>query len=74
MMASSMMNAGSYDEELKEKLLRYHRWCLEHNFPNFLPRTGVCWGCKRQIFDLIHLDAAAGGHTRCGHCAKSYCE
>lgn len=29
------------------------KYCEEHNAPHFAPYTGVCWKCKRNIFEQI---------------------
>lgn len=48
---------------------RYAQWREEHNFPQFEPSTGICWYCKKQIFEICEGTEAITG---CPHCNHSY--
>ena len=56
--------------------------------PEFAPASGICWGCKEQIYSPIKRKNMTGHEyttgidieqskrliTGCPHCNKSYCD
>lgn len=47
------------------------RLCEERRLPQFAPSNGVCWSCRRQIFEVLD------GHsyvTGCPFCHRSFCD
>lgn len=51
------------------------KYCKENNLPLFAPYDGVCWACRRNIYEIISIEGA-GNHliTGCPLCHRSYCE
>ena len=57
--------------------------CKEKEYPHFAPSSGICWSCKRNIYQEIDHGtyktgisvekAAASLITGCPHCNYSYC-
>ncbi len=45
--------------------------CSRHGLPHFAPFDGVCWSCRRQIYE--ELDGT-GLVTGCPFCFRSYCD
>lgn len=39
------------------------------NFPRFAPSDGICWACRRQIFEVEDGSCLV---TCCPHCHRSY--
>ena len=58
-------------EEIKSRIEKYAKWRKEHSFPQFEPPGGICWNCKRQIFEIWDGTEAVTG---CPYCHISYCE
>lgn len=58
--------------------------CKEKGYPDFAPSNGVCYDCRRQIYEQIDhgeyktgrsVEYATTTHiTGCPHCHHSYCE
>lgn len=38
---------------------------------NFGPSDGICWNCKKQIFEVLSGESAITG---CPFCHRSYCD
>lgn len=61
------MNA--YDERIVKCMKDYRQWKKDNNFPSFEPVDGMCWYCKKQIFDKYDGTEAITG---CPHCNGSF--
>lgn len=58
--------------------------CKEKNYPHFAPLSGVCWNCKKDIYQQIDRGTYKTGIsveqatesliTGCPHCNRSYCD
>jgi hypothetical protein len=52
-------------------------YCVKEQLPHFAPPNGICWNCKRQIYDKesgFKLERAQSELiTGCSHCHRSYC-
>jgi len=63
------------EEELETKKAKQKRFCQEKKVPYFAPEDGICWSCKKQIFDKLKEETCATEHiTGCPYCARSYCD
>lgn len=74
---------------VQEAITAQRKWVLENAAPHFAPNNGICWRCKRQIYEEIE-QPAWNGNTRktgisvekagrelvtdCPHCNRSYCD
>ena len=55
----------------------------ENGFPDFAPRDGYCWSCKKDIYSEIDHgkyktgksveEASSQLITGCPHCNRTYC-
>lgn len=55
-----------------------------NNYPHFAPSTGVCWNCKKNIYQQVDRGtyktgisvekASSGLITGCPHCNRTYCD
>lgn len=51
------------------------QYCDEHEAPFFAPLNGICWSCKKQIFNIIPVETARSSLiTGCPNCHRSYCD
>ena len=58
--------------------------CAVKGYPHFAPYSGVCWSCKRNIFQEIDRgkyktgisvkQASSTLITGCPHCNRTYCD
>ncbi|MEJ7737422.1 MAG: hypothetical protein WKF97_08350 [Chitinophagaceae bacterium] len=58
--------------------------CKQTREPHFAPYQGVCYGCKRNIYEQVDrgsyqtgisvVSAGISHITGCPHCQKSYCD
>lgn len=58
--------------------------CKEKNYPHFAPTSGVCYACKRNIYQEIDHGTYKTGIwvekasseliTGCLHCNRTYCD
>lgn len=56
------------------KALAQIEFCREAGGPLFAPADGVCWRCKRQIYDAISLERAGSSRvTGCPYCKHDFC-
>ncbi len=61
--------------ELEDKLQAQKDYCKEKELPHFAPSSGVCWNCKKQIYNRISLEKAGTDLvTGCPYCHRSYCD
>ncbi len=44
--------------------------CSMRKLPHFAPHDGVCWSCRRQIYELVDGRSYVTG---CPFCNRSYC-
>jgi len=65
--------------------VRYQKeYCESRKFPLFAPENGVCWNCRKNIYEEIKGQYGFTGYdteramlshiTGCPHCHRSYCE
>ena len=56
--------------------LAQEEYCREKKMPYFAPSNGICWSCKKNIYeDLIGIsveEASVELITGCPHCYKSF--
>lgn len=53
------------------------KYCKDKNLPHFAPTDGVCWRCRRNIYEENGIKVEDAGKyliTGCPHCHISYCE
>jgi len=53
------------------------KYCWDHNKPLFAPRTGFCFNCDRDIYNIKGYTVGyASTHyiTGCPYCHASFCE
>lgn len=49
--------------------------CKKYNAPHFAPTDGICWSCRKHIYDKIDIIQAANSLiTGCPYCNRSYCD
>ena len=50
-------------------------YCRKNRLPFFAPTDGVCWRCRKNIYEKITLEEASSELViGCPHCHKSYCD
>ncbi|CAK7019522.1 hypothetical protein [uncultured Phascolarctobacterium sp.] len=60
--------------DVKQAAAAQEKFCRRHNIPDFAG-TGICFSCRRQIFEKITVaKAAAEIITGCPYCKRSFCE
>lgn len=55
--------------------IEQERYCDEHKFPHFAPRTGTCWCCGKNIYAEGGISVEEAGLrliTGCPFCHRSY--
>lgn len=69
------------DEQISECIEKQERLCREKDYPDFAPRSGVCWKCNRNIYQNYKIgERESNGKTGeslvtgCPHCFRSYCD
>ena len=45
--------------------------CAELGLPHFAPSSGICWSCRRQIYEELDGKFYVTG---CPFCHRSYCD
>ena len=51
------------------------QYCVEHDYPLFAPRNGICWRCKQNIYSdkgYTYDVARKALITYCPHCHASF--
>jgi len=49
--------------------------CADKQYPHFAPYDGVCYRCRKQIYERISLQRASSDLiTGCPWCSRSYCD
>lgn len=66
-----MIREPMTEEEIKRRIAAHNRLCEEKRFPLFAPSNGVCWSCRRQIFEI---EDGTSLITGCPMCHRSYCD
>jgi hypothetical protein len=57
-----------------DKQKAQNQYCHRTGNPHFAPPTGICWGCKKNIYTAISLETASTTLiTGCPHCHKTFC-
>jgi hypothetical protein len=53
----------------------------DNNLPHFAPKSGVCWNCKKNIYEpdergfgITTERASTELVTGCPHCFRTYCD
>jgi hypothetical protein len=69
---------------VQESIAAQRKFCEQEGYPHFAPRSGVCYRCRRNIYELsnhrgfetgIDVESAAKELvTGCPHCNRSYCD
>lgn len=73
-----MIDGRTFDA--KAALIAQRALCEAEGYPFFAPRDGVCWVCRRQIYEEFKgcgITVEGAGRalvTGCPHCCRSYCE
>ena len=69
------------NNEIQEKITAQRKFCKTNeslkcfDYEPFAPNDGVCYNCRKQIYDKITLESASKFLvTGCPHCHRSYCE
>lgn len=64
------------EQEIKEAIARQHKLCVTENLPNFAPNDGLCFDCRKNIYqDYTRSGWLGYTHiTGCPHCNYSFCE
>lgn len=70
--------------DVQKSIEAQKRYCEEKGYPHFAPRSGVCWNCRRQIYEAVNNKYGETGITTekagrelvtgCPHCNRSYCD
>lgn len=60
-------------EQIQAAIEAQCAYCAEHKTPHFAPDNGVCWSCRRQIYEAEHCDGKSYV-TGCPWCSRSYCD
>ena len=56
---------------IEDRCAAQARLCEERRLPHFAPGTGVCWSCRRQIYEELDGTSYVTG---CPFCHRSYCD
>jgi len=57
------------------KIRAQAEYCELNDAPHFAPSTGLCWRCRKQIYNKISIIQAANSLiTGCPYCHRSYCD
>ena len=83
-----MINNLTYDKELAAN--RQMEFASSNGFPHFAPLNGVCFKCRKNIYEPIEIKSSNGHETfirgisvesassslitGCPHCFASYCD
>ena len=73
---------------LSEARTAQKKHCAEKGLPHFAPSSGICYSCRKNIYEEIkHPDTGHGEYTTgisveeasshvtgCPHCHYSYCD
>lgn len=59
-----------------EKFEAYKKHCKEQGLPNFVPSSGKCFGCHREVFADYETKGADPDDfvTGCPHCHRTFCD
>jgi hypothetical protein len=61
--------------KITQKIQAQDRYCKKEKLPHFAPYDGLCYACKRQIYDRYTLDYCKNALiTGCPYCQWSYCD
>lgn len=58
-------------EQVAERVEAQRELCARSRLPHFAPWDGICWSCRRQIYEI---EDGRSFVTGCPHCNKSYCD
>lgn len=63
------------DKEVLEKIQAQKNYCQENKVPYFAPGNGICWKCRKQVYNAITMESASTQLiTGCPYCHRSYCD
>jgi hypothetical protein len=57
--------------EIEEACAAQAQLCSTKGLPHFAPYDGVCWSCRRQIYEELDGKSFVTG---CPFCHRSYCD
>ena len=59
-----------------EFVLKQETYCKEHNYPTFIAKDGVCFWCKKNVFEDENTQKNADKLliTGCPFCHHTYCD
>ena len=72
-----------------ESIKAQAKYCEETKSPHFAPQNGVCWNCRKNIYEQHEKEGYQGRKwitgittekasselvTGCPHCNRSYCD
>lgn len=60
---------NEYDEKIAKRMKAYRTWKKNNEFPSFEPIDGICWYCKKQIFEK---EDGLKAITGCPYCNRSF--
>lgn len=58
-------------EEIEAAIKAQQEYCTKNKLPQFAPPSGICWSCRRQIYEVESGNSLVTG---CPHCHWSYCD
>jgi hypothetical protein len=68
-------------EEINQCIQSQKELCFTEKLPHFAPNNGVCFKCKRNIYQNYEINQQIShGYngktfiTGCPHCSRSYCD
>ena len=60
---------------IQSKINAQENFCKKNKVPNFTSSDGICFSCKKQIFNSITKEKAETEHiTGCPFCCRSFCD
>jgi hypothetical protein len=64
-----LQKCTSYEEEhsVEFRIARHQKTCFDLGVPDFTPESGICWHCKRQIFNKRDGCEPITGCPYCNH-------
>jgi hypothetical protein len=63
------------DQEVLEKINLQADYVAKKGTESVAPRDGVCWSCKKQIYNLISKEKASSELvTGCPYCKRDFCD
>lgn len=72
--------------DVQKSIEAQEKYCEEKNLPHFAPKSGICWRCRKNIYDM-HKHKSGGREyetgittemagkslvTYCPHCHRAF--